>query len=330
MKKLNLLALSAMAMSVGALSGCSKADYTIGVLLPVRHEALQLAEKGFVEALKEAGLVEGKDFAIKEKNADGDEAALNSLAKDLVSSCDMTLGTGTGASQSLQSAAKDGGSVKPILFTAVTDPVGAKLVEKVDNGSGNITGASDAQPVTDQIALIKEILPEVDKIGVIYSQNEQNSVVQKDQVKAIGLMLGIEVVEKGVSEVSEISPAAEALAATSGLDAIYVPTDNKIAANMNAINQACNSNHVLAMCGEFGEVETGGHISFSFDYEMLGKETGKLAYEIIKNGKSAAELPVQFMTKTNCEIRYSSKNLAASGIELPESVKNRAKDISLK
>ena len=329
MKKLNLLALSTLALSVGALTGCSKADYTIGVLLPIEHQALKLAEKGFVEALTEAGLKEGKDFAIDERNAGGDEAVQNSLAKDLVSSCDMTLGTGTGASQSLQSAAKDGGSVKPILFTAVTDPVDAKLVDSLQNGSGNITGASDAQPVEAQINLIKAILPTADKIGVLYSQNEQNSVIQYEQVKNYAQTIGLAVESRAISQVSEISAAAEALASIDGIDSIYVPTDNKIAANMNAVNQACNSHHVLAMCGEFGEVETGGHISYSFDYEMLGKETGKLAYQIIKGGKTAAELPVVSMTADKCEIHYSSKNLANSGIEIPQAIKDQAKDISL-
>ena len=111
------------------------------------------------------------------------------------------------------------------------------------------------------------------------------------------------------------------------MDAIYVPTDNNIAANMNAIKEACNTYHVLSMCGEFGEVKTGGHISYSFDYETLGKETGKLAVEIIKNGKQAKELPVVYMAVDQCTIKYSETNLANSGIEIPESVLSRAEKI---
>ena len=138
MKKLNLLSLSLIALSMtAALGGCSNGVYTIGVLFPVEHDALKLAAKGFEEALSEAGLEKGKDFAINEKNAGGDEAALQTMAKDLVVSSSMTLGLGTGASKALQSASVDNGKTNPLLFTAVTDPVGAKLVESDENGIGD-------------------------------------------------------------------------------------------------------------------------------------------------------------------------------------------------
>ncbi len=327
MKKLNLLTMSLIAMSMTALGGCSKGSYSIGVLFPVEHDALKLAAKGFKEALVEAGLEENKDFSINEKNAGGDEAALQTMAKDLVVSSSMTLGLGTGASKALQSASVDNGKTNPVLFTAVTDPVGAKLVESNENGIGFVTGASDAQPILLQISLIKEIMPAADKIGIIYTQSEENSVVQANQAEQIAKTLGLEVIRQTVTGPSDIAANAIALASKDGMDAIYVPTDNNIAANMNAIKEACNTYHVLSMCGEFGEVKTGGHISYSFDYETLGKETGKLAVEIIKNGKQAKELPVVYMAADQCTIKYSETNLANSGIEIPESVLSRAEKI---
>lgn len=328
MKKLNLLSLSLIALSMTtALGGCSNGVYTIGVLFPVEHDALNLAAKGFQEALADAGLEKGKDFAINGKNAGGDEAALQSMAKDLVVSSSMTLGLGTGASKALQSASIDNGKTNPVLFTAVTDPVGAKLVESNENGNGFVTGASDAQPILLQISLIQEIMPSADKIGIIYTQSEENSVVQANQAEAIAKSLGLEVVRKTVTGPSDLAANATALASVDGIDAMYIPTDNNIAANMNAIKEACNTYHVLSVCGEFGEVKTGGHISYSFDYETLGKETGKLAVEIIKNGKQAKELPVVYMTADQCVIKYSEDNLANSGITLPESVLAKASKI---
>ena len=328
MKKLNLLTLSLLAASMSAVAGCNSNKYTIGVLLPVEHKALQLAESGFIKGLEQSGLKKDQDFAINEKNAGGDEAALQTLAKDLVVSSSMTLGVGTGASKSLLSAAKDNGKTNPILFTAVTDPVDAKLVASEENGSGFVTGASDKQPVLLQISLIKEVLPSADKIGIIYTSSEENSVVQADQAESIAKSLMMDVVRKTVSGPSDISAVATALATTEGLDAIYVPTDNNIAANMNAIKEACNANNVLAMCGEFGEVETGGHISFSFDYETLGVETGKLAAKIIKGEAEAKDLPVAFMALEQCTIKYSSANLAGTSIEIPASVLEKATDLS--
>ena len=327
MKKLNLLSLPLLAMSMMAFGGCSNNAYSIGVLFPVEHDALKLAATGFKEALVDAGLVEGKDFSMNEKNAGGDEAALQTMAKDLVISSSMTLGLGTGASKALQSAAVDNGKTNPVLFTAVTDPVGAKLVESAENGSGFVTGASDAQPISLQLGLIKEIIPDADKIGIIYTQSEENSVVQANQAEAIAKSLGLEVVRGTVTGPSDIASQANYLAGVSDIDALYVPTDNNIAANMNAIKEACNTYNVLSICGEFGEVKSGGHISYSFDYEMLGKETGKLAVDIIKNGKQAKELPVVFMDADKCVIKYSEDNLKASGITLPQSVLDKAEKI---
>lgn len=326
MKKLSLLTLGVLATAM--MSGCSSSKYTIGVLLPVEHEALQLAEKGFIEGLLESGLTKDQDYVIDEKNAGGDEASLQTLAKNLSISSDMTLGLGTGATKALKSASIDNGKTSPILFTAVTDPVAAKLVDSLDNGTGYVTGASDAQPVLAQLSLIKEINPAADKIGVLYTQSEENSVEQAKQVKSLCSTLLMEVETRTVSGPSDISTVANALASIEGIDAIYVPTDNNIAANMSAVRDACNANSVLCVCGEFGEVKTGGHISYSFDYEMLGKETGKLAAQIIRNGKSAKDLPVVQMTADKCEIKYSSANLAGSGIELPESITSKGSDIS--
>ena len=328
MKKLNLVALMAMSMSVSMLAGCSQAKNTIGILYPVEHAALKLAADGFVEGLVEEGLKEGSDFAVNNKNAGGDEASLQSLAKDLVVSSDMTLGLGTGASKALKSASVDAGKTNPIMFTAVTDPVGAKLVDRDENGSGYVAGASDAQPIALQLNLVKKVLPEADKIGIIYSSDEENSVVQAEQAKAIATLLGLAVSTKTVSSPAEISAAANALASEEGMDAMYIPTDNRIAANMNAIKDACNANHVLSICGEFGEVETGGHISYSFDYKMLGKATGKMAAQILKGEKEAKDLPVLYLNAEQCEIRYSSANLAGSGIELPADLVAKAKDVN--
>lgn len=327
MKKLNLLKLSLVLSSISLLAGCNGGpSYHIGILLPVEHVALRLAQSGFEEAFKEAGLLNSK-VSIDVKNAGGDEATMQVMAKDLVVSNDMTLGVGTGASKALLSASKDQGKTNPVLFTAVTDPVDAKLVESAQVGKGFVTGASDRQPIDLQIGLVKEIFPEADKIGIIYTSSEENSVVQANQAEEIATGLGLGVVRKTVTGPSDISAVAELLAAEDGIDAIYVPTDNNIAANMNAIKQACNAHNVLSLCGEFGEVESGGHISYSFDYKELGYQTGKLAVRIF-NGEQAKNIPVYFMGADACSIKYSSANLAGTNITLPAEVLAKATDLS--
>lgn len=329
MKKSKLLSLLALAtLAPLTLAGCDNAKWKIGILLPVEHNALQSCANGFIEGLKSAGLEEGKDFSIEIKNAAGKDADLQNFAKQLVTSKCMTFGLGTGASQALKSASIDKGSLNPVLFSAVTDPVDAGLVESLENGKGFVTGSSDAQPIAEQIALVKECIPDADKIGIIYTQSETNSKVQADQAEEAAKLVGMSVVRQTVTGPGDINTVALALASEEGIDAIYVPTDNNIAANMNAVKEAANSKHVLVVAGEEGMLTTGGHITLSIDYKELGKRTGEVAAQILKGEKNVYEVPVMTMSKEDCKFVYSSANLAASGINLPQSVLDKSEDIS--
>ena len=333
MKKTKIISLLALATAATAsLTSCDNAKCKIGVLLPVEHAALRTCAEGFKEALVEAGLKEGSDFSFDIKNAGGKDADLIAMAKDMVSSKDMTFGLGTGASKQLMSSSMEKGLTKPVFFSAVTDPVSAKLVESDENKSGFVCGTSDAQPIEDQLRLILEINPAADKLGVIYTQSEENSIIQKDQVKSIigKYASHVAVVEKSVSGPSDISAAALALASEDGMDAIYVPTDNNIAAHMNDVKTAANSKGVLVVCGEEGMLKDGGHITISVDYKQLGKEAGKMAVEIIKNGKKPTDFPVKYMDSSSCSKVYSSANLATSGITLPQSILDSFTDLSAK
>ena len=309
-------------------TGCNSNKNQIGILMPVEHVALQAAADGFVAGLEESGLVKGKDFTIKLMNAGGKDADIVAYSKTLVAESKMTLGVGTGASKALLSASIDKGSTNPVLFTAVTDPVGERLVSSIENGSGFVTGTSDAQPIQAQIELLKECLPSADKIGIIYTQSETNSVVQATQAKAAAEALGLSVVQETCTGPSDISTAAGALCAVDGLDAIYIPTDNNIAANTNAVKQEANAKGILIIAGEEGMVKSGGHVTLSIDYTELGKRTGKMAAQILKGEKQPGEIPVGTMSKEECEYVYSSANLAGSGITLPESVLNKSRDVT--
>lgn len=332
MRKSKIISLIALATAAAGLASCGdNAKCKIGVLLPVEHEALQTCAAGFKEALLEAGLVEGTDFSYEIRNAGGKEVDLSNMAKDLVSSKDMTFGLGTGASKMLMSSSIDKGLTNPVFFSAVTDPVAAGLVESNENKTGFVCGTSDAQPIEDQLQLILKINPSADKLGVLYTA-EENSVLQVEQVKSIISRYApqVQVVEKLVQKAEEINANALALASEDGIDAIYVPTDNTIAAQMNDVKQAANSKGVLLVCGEEGMVKNGGHISISVDYKLLGKEAGKMAVEIIKNGAKPTDFAVKYMSKETCASVYSSANLAGSGIEIPETVLKEFTDVSAK
>ena len=233
-KKLLVTALATFAFAAG-LSACGTSDpvtlpdkkegFVIGILQPVEHPALGAAREGFEEGLKEK-IGEGK-FTIDYKNAGGNDADLQLFAQTLVDSCDMTFGIGTGAAQALKNQSLAKGYTKPVMFSAVTDPVDAKLVENKDEPEGFVTGSSDMNPVDDQIALIKEIIPTVSKIGILYTQNEINSKVQSDMAEKKAKEMGLGVVVKTCQNTSDITATATQLV-SEGVQAVYIPTDNKI------------------------------------------------------------------------------------------------------
>ena len=313
--------------------GCKKdgdAKLKIGILQPVEHDALGAARQGFIDALKEAGYVDGDNIEINYVNANGVESDLVTLAKSLTSKSDLTLGIGTGASVALQSAQVNSGSKKPIIFTAVTDAVDAGLVKSNAAPGGYITGASDANPVEAQIDLIKECLPEADKIGILYTQSETNSEVQANQAEAQAKKAGLEVVRMTCTDTTDLPQVAERLCSTDGIDAIYVPTDNLIAANMATVKAALENYHVLCVTGEEGLMTSGGHVTLSIDYYELGKKAGKIAASVLKGEADPANTPVQTMSLEECKYLMCSTNIVAAGITISDSVKEKCTDVEAK
>ena len=311
--------------------GCKKTENVkIGILQPVEHDALGLAKKGFIDALAEKGYKEGENLTIDYQNANGQENDLVTLAKSLTNKCDMTLGIGTGATVALQSAQVNSGSTKPIIFTAVTDAVTAGLVTSNAAPGGYITGSSDANPVEAQIDLIKECIPDADKIGILYTQSETNSEVQANQAQAQAEKVGLTVVRMTCTDTTDLAQVAERLCATEGLDALYVPTDNLIAANMTTVKAAVEKYHILCVTGEEGIMAAGGHVTLSIDYYELGKKAGYMAASILKGEAKPESTPVQTMSISECKYVMCSENLTAAGITIPDTVKEKCTDVKAK
>lgn len=316
-KMITLLATMALPL-VASLTGCNNKRVVVGILQPVEHAALGAAREGFVDALKDNGFPNVK---VDYRNAGGNDADLNTLAKNLVDSSALTLGIGTGAAKALQGAEVNAGLEKPLLFTAVTDPVGAGLVKSADNPSGYVCGTTDANPVEAQIGLVKEFNASATKVGIMYTQTEENSKVQADQAKAAIEAAGMTTDIKTCSNASDIKAIAEALV-SDGVNAIYLPTDNNIAANMNAVKDAASVGHVLVVCGEENMLKEGGHITLSIDYYQLGVSAGKMAAQILKGEKKATDFKVEAVPASDCTYAYSSANLQASSLTMPEAMKN--------
>ena len=312
MKALALLAFLALPFAT-TLTSCSGGK-AIGILQPAEHLALDAAREGFEKGLKDNGIT---GYKIDYRNAGGNSADLSAFAKDLVDTSELVLGIGTGASVALKGAADNAGLDKPILFTAVTDPVEAKLVASKENNTGHVCGTTDAQPIEEQIALVKEFKPSATKVGIMYTQTEINSKVQADQAEVAIKAAGMSAVIKTCSNASDVNATATALVAE-GIDAIYLPTDNNIAANMNAVKSAVTGKGVLIVCGEENMLKVGGHVTLSIDYFGLGYSTGKMAAEILKGEKKPTDFPVVPVASSECAYVYSSTNLEAAGLSMPE------------
>ena len=295
--------------SDSASTGGSK-KYRIGITQIVAHPALDNAREGFKAAFKEAGI----DADFDEKNANGEAATANLIANSFVSSkVDLIYSIATSTAQ----AAAQSTNTIPVVFSAITDPESAGILKN------NVTGVSDRVDIKQQLQLLLKLDSKIKKVGVIYNSSEQNSKVQVDDLKAAAKELGVEVVEKSVIQASEIPQAADALTRES--DAIYLPTDNLVASVVNLLTDKATAAKKVAFGAEAAHVKGGALITQGIDYYEMGKEAGKIAVEILKNGKKPSEIKFKKMDLN--DIVINNKTLAAIGINLPEDIKSKAKTI---
>ena len=288
----------------------SKDNFKIGITQIVAHPALDSAREGFKDAIKESGL----NVTFDEKNANGEVATANMIANNFVTEkVDLIYSIATSTAQSAAQATNK----LPVVFSAITDPEAAGLIKE------NVTGISDRVNVKQQLELLLKLDSKIKKVGVIYNSSEQNSKVQVDDLKKAASELGITIVEKSVTQVSEIPQASEALVRES--DALYLPTDNLVASVVNLITEKATAAKKVAFGAEAAHVKGGALITQGIDYYEMGKEAGKIAVEILKNGKKPSEIKFKKMDLNNIVI--NNKTLAAIGINLPEDIKSKAKTI---
>jgi putative ABC transport system substrate-binding protein len=273
-----------------SLTACSKTSdkvVKIGISQLVQHPALDSACEGFIEALKEAGYEDGKNIKIDMQNAQGDVTNAQTIARKFADEkVDMILAIATPAAQAAANVTKD----IPILITAVTDPVMAGLAESLDKPGNNVTGTTDMNPVSEQIKLIKDLVPNVKNVGILYNSGEINSKVQVDMAKEAADSLNLNIVEATVSNSSEVNQAAQSLLGR--VDAIYVPTDNTIVSAIGAVIKVANDNKIPVIGSERGQVDAGAIATKGIDYKELGKQTGQIAVKIIK-GKKPQDIPIE-------------------------------------
>ncbi len=289
----------------------SKEVPQIGILQYVEHESLTAARKGFEKGLAEEGYKDGEDIKIAYENAQGDQANLQSISEKLVSDNDLVLGIATPAAQSLVTASSD----TPILFTAVTDPVSAKLVKTMKTPDGVATGTSDMSPVDEQVKLIQKVLLNAKKVGIMYTTSERNSEVQVEEAEKLFKKADIKVVKKGISSTNDVQDTAKSL--MKDVDLIFVPTDNIIASAIPILRDLSKESKVPVVGGSADMVGEGLLFSYEPDYEKLGEQTAKLAVKVLE-GEDVSKLSAQYPEALNVAVNddiAKALDIDVSGIE---------------
>lgn len=290
-------------------------SYRIGINQLVQHPALDAAAAGFKAAFDEAGV----DVTFEEQNANGEQATALTISQQFATSdLDLALAVATPAAQAMAQNLTD----IPVLFTAVTDPVEAELVDSLEAPGGNLTGTSDAAPFDEQLDLLTQIVPDAATIGIVYASGEVNSQVQVDQITEAADGLGIEVVTQTVTNVTEIPQAAEAIG---DVDAFYVPTDNMVVSGISSLIQVAEDKKIPVIGAESGTVEGGAVATIGIDYEQLGRQTGEMALRILQEDEDPATMPVE----TASEFTYviNPEAAEAQGVTIPQEIIDEAETV---
>ena len=303
-------------LMAGCAGGSAK---TVGISQVVTHPALDATREGVIAGLADNGYVVGDNLEIDYQNSEGDGSLFASIAQQFVAdNVDVIVSIATPNSQAAISAAK--GTKIPVVFTAVTDPVGSEMViDWESHPDENVTGVSDMIVVSDDVDLILEILPGVKKLGTLYNAGESNSVFLVEKLNEYCDTKGIEVIEKTVSTSADVLTASQSL--VNQVDAIWIGTDNTVVTGLEALIGVCEDNKIPLFPADEDSIDRGGIAAYSFDYYDIGYQTGEIVVKIL-NGKKASDIPVE-----KGKVISLSVNTAAAermGVTLPQTIIDQA------
>ena len=331
-KKLKHLIMGVTAvLTAGIIAGCGggggqkksedgKKMYKVGIVQLVEHNALDAANKGFVDGLKKRGYEEGKNIEIDRQNAQADQSNLANISQRFISNkSNLICAIATPAAQTVANATKD----IPIVGTAITDYESAKLVKSNAKPGGNVTGTSDMNPIKEQVDLLMKFCPNAKTVGVIYCSSEVNSEVQVKAMKEYAASKGLKVETATISTVNDIQQAAQSL--VSKVDAFYAPTDNVLASAMPTLLSVTDPAKKPVICGEENMVKAGGLATYGIDYYKLGLQTGDMGADILDGKKKPADMPIQ--TAKDLKASVNKKSADALGVKIPDDVMKSAEII---
>ncbi len=282
----------------------------IGIIQSMEHGALDAAREGFLDAMKDLGYVDGETITIDYRNAQGNQDVLASIADHFVSEeVDMVLAITTPAAQTMAGKTE----TIPILGTAITDYVDARLAESNEKPGHNVSGTSDMSSISDQIALLLRMVPDTKTVGLLYTASEDNSVLQARIAKEIIESQGLAYTEVTVQNSNDVQQAT--LSIVDKCDAIYIPTDNVFASAMPVVYEVAVQAKKPVVCGDTSMVKLGGIGTIALSYYNLGYQTGAMADELLK-GADISLMPIQ--TQKEYEYVINKTMCDAIGVAIPD------------
>lgn len=302
------------AMVSAALTGCgedkkAEAPKTIGIVQLVEHDALDAANRGITDALKERGVT----MEIDRQNAQADQSNLRNIAQRFVShNYPLIFAIATPAAQTVANAT----STTPIVATAVTDFAVAKLVKDNAKPGTNVTGSSDMNPIAAQTELLLKLVPNAKTVGTIYNSSEINSQLQIDILRKELEKHGVALAEATISSVNDIQQAAQSLVGK--VDVMYVPTDNVVASSMPTLYRVTQAAKLAVVAGEAGMVKSGATATVAVDYYNLGKIAGNMGADILEGKAKPQDMPIRYQTEFN--VVLNEPIVKELGLTVPEDV----------
>lgn len=320
--KIARIGLAACAATVAGLLGTSPAaadDAFVAVTAIVEHPALDACRDGIRDELAAAGFKDGENLKFVYESAQGNPGTAAQIARKFVGDApSVIVPISTPSAQAVVAATSE----IPVVFTAVTDPVGAQLVESMEQPGGNVTGMSDLSPLAKHLELIREITPDAKTVGVPYNPGEANAVTLLELLKKLAPDAGFEIVEAAATKSSEVLGAAQSL--IGNVDVIYVPTDNTIVSALEAVVKVGIDNQIPVYAGDTDSVPRGVMAAVGFNYYDVGRQTGKIVVRIL-NGENPGDIPVEGVQTT--ELYVNPAAAEKMGVTIPEAVIARAKEV---
>ena len=315
--------LSSVALAcAGLLSPVAMADTkmkTVGITAYVDHPALDAARKGVEDELKALGWEDGKTLKVQYQSAQGNTATTGQIAKKFVGDkVDAIVAIATPSAQAVAASTKS----IPLVYTAVTDPVAAKLVKTMGKSGTNVTGVSDALPLAPQVELIRKIKPTAKNVGMVYSPGEVNSTIVVKALKAELAKHGMKLVEAAAPRTVDVGPAAKSLIGR--VDVIYTSTDNNVVSTYESMVAVAREGKIPLVASDPDSVKRGAVAALGMNYYDMGRQAGKIVDRILK-GEKAGAIASQGGNSTKLVLNESAA--AQQGVTLSDALRKDAAEV---